>query len=102
MLVLREVLAFPAVEVAGMLGTSVAAVKSALRRARATMAAVTPDAVAEPTDRQARALLARYMAAWENSDPAAFERLLAVLTASPERLTAVTVFADPDLVERWS
>jgi RNA polymerase sigma-70 factor (ECF subfamily) len=77
-LLLREVLAFPAADVADMLGTSVAAVKSTLQRARARLAEVapTPDRVAEPTDRRARELLDLYMAAWEAADPAAFQRVL--------------------------
>jgi len=77
-LLLREVLDFPAAEVAHMLGTSVAAVKSSLQRARARLAEVapSPDRMTEPTDRRARQLLDLYMAAWENADPAAFERVL--------------------------
>jgi RNA polymerase sigma-70 factor (ECF subfamily) len=77
-LLLREVLAFPAAEVAHMLGTSVAAVKSSLQRARARLAAVapSPEHVTEPTDRRARQLLDLYMAAWQDADPAAFERVL--------------------------
>jgi RNA polymerase sigma-70 factor (ECF subfamily) len=77
-LLLREVLAFPAADVARMLDISVPAVKSTLQRARSRLAEVrpSPDELAEPTDRQSRELLDRYMAAWEHADPAAFERVL--------------------------
>jgi len=87
-LILREVLAFRATEVAGMLGTSTAAVKSLLQRARARLAEAAPSAeqVAEPTEPQARALLGAYIAAFENADAAALEKLLrrdATLAAPP-------------------
>jgi RNA polymerase sigma-70 factor (ECF subfamily) len=77
-LILREVLAFPAAEVAAMLGTTTTAVKSMLQRARARLeeAAPSPDQVAEPTEPQARALLGEYIAAFENADAAALEKLL--------------------------
>jgi RNA polymerase sigma-70 factor, ECF subfamily len=77
-LILRDVLAFPAAEVAAMLGISTVAVKSALQRARARLehAAPAPGEVAEPTEPEARALLEAYIAAFENADPAAMERLL--------------------------
>ncbi|MDG6103286.1 RNA polymerase subunit sigma-70 [Dactylosporangium aurantiacum] len=77
-LLLREVLAFPAAEVALTLGMSVAAVKSALQRARARLAEVapSPEQVTEPPDGRTRELLARYMAAWEHADPVALERVL--------------------------
>lgn len=77
-LLLREVLAFSAAEVAGMLDTSVPAVKSALQRARGRLDEVSPsrDDVREPTEPRARELLDRYMTAWERSDPAEFERVL--------------------------
>jgi len=162
-LLLREVLAFPAADVARMLDISVAAVKSALQRARARLAEVapSPDRLTEPADRESRALLDRYMAAWEQADPAAFQRVLrtdavlellpsgvraegnaacvalaapsmdgpgawrmepagangqpaalawwhgepfgvAVLTPAAGGLAAVTVFADPDLVARFT
>ena len=89
-LVLRDVLAFPAAEVATMLDTTTASVKSALQRARARLSELSLAAgqISEPTAPQARALLDRYIAAFENADTAALERLLvedAVLEATPLR-----------------
>lgn len=89
-LVLREVLEFPAAEVAVMLGSTTASVKSALQRARARLEEVSPaaDQITEPSWPQARALLDQYIAAFENADAAALERLLvrdAVLEATPLR-----------------
>jgi RNA polymerase sigma-70 factor (ECF subfamily) len=77
-LILRDVLAFPAAEVATMLDTSVTAVKSALQRARARMkdAAASPDDVVEPSAPQARALLDGYMAAFANADADALAQVL--------------------------
>jgi RNA polymerase sigma-70 factor (ECF subfamily) len=74
-LLLRDVLAFSANEVAAALDMSVAAVKSALQRARATAAELTPEQVTTPPA-QARGVLDRYVKAFENSDAAALERLL--------------------------
>jgi RNA polymerase sigma-70 factor (ECF subfamily) len=87
-LILRDVLAFPAAEVAFMVGTTTASVKSALQRARARLRELAPvaDEITEPTEPQARALLAAYMAAFENADIAALEQLLlrdATLEAPP-------------------
>ncbi|HKG11548.1 MAG TPA: RNA polymerase subunit sigma-70, partial [Gaiellaceae bacterium] len=76
-LILRDVLGFRAGEVAEMLETSTEAVKSALQRARGRLAEVDrPDALDDPDDPRVRALLADYIAAFENSDPAAMERAL--------------------------
>jgi RNA polymerase sigma-70 factor, ECF subfamily len=75
-LLLREVLGFPAAEVAAMLGTSTAAVKSTLQRARARLPAPAPDQIIEPTDPHAQALLGQYIAGFENADTAALERAL--------------------------
>ncbi|MFE1949641.1 sigma-70 family RNA polymerase sigma factor [Streptomyces sp. NPDC059524] len=77
-LVLREVLAFSAAEVAEQLGTSVAAVNSALQRARAGLADVgDASTVAEPADPEVRAVVRRYMEAFEAADVPALVRLLA-------------------------
>jgi RNA polymerase sigma-70 factor (ECF subfamily) len=77
-LILRDVLAFPAAEVAAMLGTTTVAVKSTLQRARARLEQVAPAAqeVSEPAEPEVRALLEAYIAAFENADPAALERVL--------------------------
>ena len=53
-LILREVLAFPAAEVATMLDTSVAAVKSTLQRARARLDENPTEAIVEPDDPRAQ------------------------------------------------
>jgi RNA polymerase sigma-70 factor, ECF subfamily len=89
-LVLRDVLEFSAAEVAVMLGTTTASVKSALQRARARMEELAPaaDQISEPAEPQARTLLDQYIAAFENADAAALERLLvhdATLEATPLR-----------------
>jgi RNA polymerase sigma-70 factor, ECF subfamily len=69
-LILREVLRWKASEVAELLETSVASVNSALQRARATLEATDIDAVSpsEPMDDQQRALLGRYVDAFERYD----------------------------------
>jgi RNA polymerase sigma-70 factor (ECF subfamily) len=89
-LVLRDVLAFPATEVAVMLGTTTVSVKSALQRARARLGelALAASQITEPTAPRARALLDQYIAAFESADAAALERLLTedtVLEATPMR-----------------
>ena len=89
-LVLRDVLAFPATEVAVMLGTTTVSVKSALQRARARLKELAPAAgqITEPSAPQARALLDQYIAAFENADATALERLLledATIEAPPLR-----------------
>jgi RNA polymerase sigma-70 factor, ECF subfamily len=74
-LLLRDVLAFPAAEVAAMLDVSVTSVKSALQRARTRMKDVAPNAdeTIEPTEPRARELLDLYMAAFEKADVSLLE-----------------------------
>jgi len=76
-LLLREVLSWPAAEVAELLGTTTAAVNSSLQRARAQISQVAPteDAVAEPSTPGQRDLLNRYVAAFEEYDVAALVEL---------------------------
>ncbi|HVW43191.1 MAG TPA: RNA polymerase subunit sigma-70 [Amycolatopsis sp.] len=89
-LILREVLAFSAAETAEILGTTTAAVKSGLQRARARLGELDsgPGDLLEPTDPRARALLHGYMAAFERADAGLLERVLrtdATLEATPFR-----------------
>ena len=80
-LILRDVISWPASEVAGLLDMSVAAVNSALQRARATLRDQWPDGrlgwapAAEPDSGQRR-LLQRYIAAHERADPEALIEML--------------------------
>lgn len=77
-LILRDVVQFSAAEVAELLETTPAAVNSALQRARAHLAEISPteEGLAEPGDTERRELLDRYCAAFENADMAALTRLL--------------------------
>jgi RNA polymerase sigma-70 factor (ECF subfamily) len=77
-LVLRDVLAWPAVEVAEFLETSTAAVNSSLQRARAELARLAPEEeeFSEPDEPVRRALLDQYAKAFEEADFAALEGLL--------------------------
>lgn len=89
-LILREVLTFTAPETARILGTTTAAVKSGLQRARARLGDLEapPEGVLEPSDERARALLEGYIAAFERSDAGLLERVLradATLEATPFR-----------------
>ena len=72
-LILRDVLQWPAAEVGEMLDMTTASVNSALQRARAQLqeATVTADEVAEPAEADRRELLDRFVAAFEAYDVAA-------------------------------
>ena len=72
-LVLREALGWSAPEIAELLGTSPAAVNSALQRARATLER---DGEARSLDDLDRAVLARYLSALRRHDVAELVRLL--------------------------
>ncbi len=69
-LILREVLRWKATEVAELLETTVASVNSALQRARSTLGAIDvgDTSTFEPMDDEQRALLARYVDAFERYD----------------------------------
>ncbi|MFE9882069.1 sigma-70 family RNA polymerase sigma factor [Streptomyces sp. NPDC005784] len=77
-LILRDVLAWRASEVAALLDTSTAAVKSTLQRARARLDEVAPeeDLVVEPDGADDRELLDRYVKAFENADMGSLLSLL--------------------------
>ena len=80
-LILRDVLGWPAKQTAGLLDGSVASVNSALQRARVTMRQHLPErrlewSPAEPTEEE-RVVVRRYMQAVERADLAAFAELLA-------------------------
>jgi RNA polymerase sigma-70 factor, ECF subfamily len=77
-LILRDVLEWPAAEVAQALGTTTTAVNSGLRRARAQLADALPaeDELAEPAEPERKALLERFAAAFENADVRALAELL--------------------------
>ncbi len=77
-LILREVLRWSAIEVAGLLETSVASVNSALQRARATLE-TKEEQIGRPTEqigKDEKKLLARYVDAFERYDIDSFVSLL--------------------------
>ncbi|MER5793464.1 sigma-70 family RNA polymerase sigma factor [Streptomyces sp. NPDC001980] len=89
-LILREVLAWKATEVAELLGTTVASVNSALQRARATLSEQRQSGaaaeVSDPLDEEQQKLLERYVAAFEGYDMTALTALLhedAIMTMPP-------------------
>jgi RNA polymerase sigma-70 factor (ECF subfamily) len=77
-LILRDVLRWKADEVAELLDSSVASVNSALQRARATLGSerVRESPSVDPLDDDGRALLERYVQAFESYDIDAFVALL--------------------------
>jgi RNA polymerase sigma-70 factor (TIGR02960 family) len=78
-LILRDVLGFPADEVADMLNSSVESVKSALKRARATLQRRQPTTSDQPPAADSpreEAIVAQFVRAWESADVAALVALL--------------------------
>ncbi|HET7487515.1 MAG TPA: sigma-70 family RNA polymerase sigma factor [Acidimicrobiales bacterium] len=102
-LILREVLRWQATEVAELLDTSVASVNSALQRARARLAERRPHAGGahpDPADPEQRALLARYVDAFERYDIASLVALLhhdAVMSMPPYDFW----LSGPEQMARW-
>jgi RNA polymerase sigma-70 factor, ECF subfamily len=97
-LLLQDVLRWQAGEVAELLGSTEAAVRSAVQRARATLAAHAhadegPDtaaAAAEPRDEAQRQLLARYVDAFERTDVQTLVALLRLDHLTTDRPGAAT------------
>ena len=86
-LILRDVLAWSAVDVADLLDTSVAAVNSALQRARVGVRRATP--ASRLADTRDHDVVNRFMSAWERRDIDALAALLAedvVLRMPPEQV----------------
>lgn len=92
-LILRDVLCWSSREVADLLETTVAAVNSALQRARATLAAIPASGVqAAPLGHQERRVVDAFVRAWAACDIAAVAALLredAVLTMPPQSIRIV-------------
>ncbi len=100
-LILREVLRWQAAEVAELLDTSVTSVNSALQRARETLGGADLDERrAQVVDADQKALLARYMDAFERYDVARLVSLLhddAILSMPPYPLW----LRGPTEIGRW-
>jgi RNA polymerase sigma-70 factor, ECF subfamily len=94
-LILRDVLAWNAAEVAALLEISVPAVNSALQRARATLPVTAPTASAGSRltlDDHQRQILDRFVDAWQRCDIDALAELLRedVILSMPPELTQIT------------
>jgi RNA polymerase sigma-70 factor (ECF subfamily) len=99
-LVLRDVLAWQASEVAELLGTTPTSVHSALQRARRSLAARDLGTPSAPMDAEHRALLDRYVDAFERYDVEALVALLhddATMSMPPFALW----LRGPDAIGRW-
>ena len=85
---LRDVLAWPAADVAQVMGISTAAVKSTLQRARAQLAQRPPDVEQSVDPGHLKGVLDHYIAAVQDADGAALEQVLrldAQVEATPWR-----------------
>jgi RNA polymerase sigma-70 factor (ECF subfamily) len=99
-LILCEVLRWPATEVGELLDTSVASVNSALQRARATLADLDIDQLDATVDPEHEELLARYVDAFERYDMTTLAQLLrddVVISMPPHDLW----LEGPDNVVGW-
>jgi RNA polymerase sigma-70 factor (ECF subfamily) len=99
-LILREVLRWQASEVAELLDTSVASVNSALQRARATLAERDTGGTVQATTDEQRAILARFVDAFERYDVSSLVTLLrddVVQSMPPYELWIV----GPDEIAKW-
>ena len=95
-LILRDVLDWRAAEVAGLLETSVAAVNSALQRARASMRCAQPSTPvsAGSLPVQEREVLHRFMALWQRCD-------IQALAVADDAIQAITGFQDASLFDAF-
>jgi RNA polymerase sigma-70 factor, ECF subfamily len=105
-LILREVLGFSAKEVAGTLETTVAAVNSALQRARAAVQDRVPERSQQETlrqlgDQEVKRLVERYVDAWERNDVAAFVSMLSE-DATFAMPPLASWFAGRDAIAQWA
>ena len=88
-LILRDVLAWPAQQVADLLQTTSAAVNSALQRARATLAHAQVGTPTRPDSQREQQVLAAFLRAWHDCDIAALAALLredATLSMPPQAI----------------
>jgi RNA polymerase sigma-70 factor (ECF subfamily) len=95
-LILRDVLAWPARDVADLLDTTVAGVNSSLQRARVTLAQThgseTITATPRPTGERERRVVEAFLRAWQDCDIPALAALLrddATLTMPPQAIRIV-------------
>ncbi|WP_228534034.1 hypothetical protein [Nocardia sp. BSTN01] len=89
MLILRDVLQWRTTEVAALLEMTAAAVNGALQRAR-DQVPLSEDDVTEPAEPRQRALLDRYVTAFETAD--VDRHALHVLTISGEGVSRIVAF----------
>src|SRR2546430_3853868 len=109
-LILREVLGFPAREVADALETTTASVNSALQRARATVDERLPEQTQQATlrslgDEKLRQIVDAYIDAWERCDVEAVVEMLtedASFSMPPPRTWFGRRAADPVFLARWA
>jgi RNA polymerase sigma-70 factor (ECF subfamily) len=91
-LILRDVLAWPARDVADLLDTTVAGVNSSLQRARATLGQTTVVAAQRPASERERRVVEAFLQAWQDCDIPALAALLrddATLTMPPQAIRII-------------